>query len=527
MESKGLFKSWVPNWLVIFTLVFCMLHSMVLLGVYTSNVTYAASFLDVEPEDLQFSLSVTYGTFLATILIESRLFKFFPTKTYFVAIYALAAISFVLSVQTKNFALFIVLRFVEGILMALPWLPMRQLLITRFSSRNATIIAFTFNYGMLLLASPFIMNIAVWLLDNFDWSYMAYGSAILQMCCVGLVMLTFRSGRMHRKFPLYQVDWISYILVLTAILSFAFLLIYGEKYYWFRSDAVKISAASGTIASLLFLLRQEGLKRPVFDFGTFRFRDLRVGFMLFLLFYVGRASLNSVHQLMFSVWNWEPVRVGHVQLVNVLGNIVGMVLAAIFVSRKVSSQTIFIFGFSLMALYHFWFTFLFLPDVAFADIFWPYIIQGISVGMLLVPMVLFTISSVPTPFAPYAGTVGVAGRFWGSTIGFCLLQNVGVYLQKDHFTTLTRSLNPENPEVSARIASASEKFISVGYSREDAAKIVWQQMGTSVQKQALLLSDMEIFTVMGWLFAAVVVYLLFNRHLKMGLDIMKNRVWGS
>ncbi|PTT00334.1 MFS transporter, partial [Flavobacterium sp. HMWF030] len=76
MEDKSIFKSWVPKWAIIIILFVCLLHSMILLGVYTSNVTYAASFLDIEPEDLQFAMCVTYGTLLATILIESRFSSF-------------------------------------------------------------------------------------------------------------------------------------------------------------------------------------------------------------------------------------------------------------------------------------------------------------------------------------------------------------------------------------------------------------------------------------------------------------------
>ena len=120
MSQTSVFKPWVPNWAIILILIVCMLHSMVLLGVYTANVSYSASFLDVDVEDLQFSLCVTYGTFLATILIESRLFKFFPTKKYFVTIYSLAAITFILSAYTDNYSVFIMLRMVEGVLMALP-----------------------------------------------------------------------------------------------------------------------------------------------------------------------------------------------------------------------------------------------------------------------------------------------------------------------------------------------------------------------------------------------------------------------
>ena len=129
MASQTVFKPWMPDWAVKGVLIFCMLHSMVLLGLYTSNTTYSASFLDVEVEDLQYAMSLTYGTFLATILIESRLFKYFPTRNYFMAIYFLAALSFIISAYTHDYVLFIILRMVEGVLMALPWIPLRLLLL--------------------------------------------------------------------------------------------------------------------------------------------------------------------------------------------------------------------------------------------------------------------------------------------------------------------------------------------------------------------------------------------------------------
>ncbi|AWM13887.1 MFS transporter [Flavobacterium sp. NRK F10] len=527
MIQGNVFKPWVPNWLIILVLVFCMLHSMVLLGVYTSNITYSASFLDVEVEDLQFSLCVTYGTFLATILIESRLFKFFPTKKYFVTIYGLAAITFILSAYTDNFSLFIVLRMVEGVLMALPWIPLRQLLITRFQSKNAVILGFTFNYGTLLLASPFIMNIAVWLLENYDWKYMAYGSAMFQIICVGLVMLTFNENRFHKKIPLYQVDWSSYILVLTAILSGAFVFIYGEKLYWFDSIAIKAAIVVAFITGGLFVIRQVVLKRPCFDMGVFQFDNLRIGFLLFIIFYISRATLNICHSTMFSVWNWEPSRVAHVQYLNVIGNLIGMITAGFILAKGLASRYAFMLGFFLLAVYHLWFTFLFVPDAALRDIALPYTIQGMAVGVLFVPLVLFTVSSVPVEYAPFSGTVGVSGRFWGSTIGFCIMQNAQVFLQKKHYTKLSQSVLWESPETQERISQYTNSFIAKGYATDDAGKLAIRQVLDSLSKQSVLLGNMEIFTALGYVLLLLTVLLLFNKHLKQTFDIFKNRVWGS
>lgn len=527
MAKASVFKPWVPNWAVITILVFCMLHSMVLLGVYTSNLTYSASFLDVETEDLQFSLCVTYGTFLATILIESRLFKYFPTKKYFLTIYSLAALTFILTAYTENYVLFIILRIVEGILMALPWIPLRQLLITRFKSKNAVIIGFTLTYATLLLASPFIMNIAVWLLENYDWTYMAYGSGLFQILCVALIMITFNEQRVHKKMPLYQIDWASYILILTAILSGAFFWVYGEKKYWFASSQIVLALIISMITSGLFIIRQLLVKRPSLDMMVFKFANLRTGLLLFVLFYIARSTLNICHSTMFSVWNWEPSRVAHIQYINFSGNAIGMLLAAILMTKGVATRYIFIIGFSVFAVFHFWFTFLFLPDVSLSDIAIPYLLQGLAVGILFVPLVLFTVSSVPTEYAPFSGTIGVSGRFWGSTIGFSIMQNAQVYLQKKHFIQLSQFVALENPETQQRMELITKSFLGKGYATDQASQLAYKQLTANVSKQSVLLSNMEIFTVMGYVLLFVVLYLLVNQHLKQTFDIFKNRVWGS
>ena len=525
--NTGVFKSWVPNWLIIFTVIFCMLHSMVMLGVYTSNITYSASFLDVEPEDLQFSLCVTYGTFLATLLIEGRFFKYFPTRNYFLVIYSLASLTFVISGYTSNYPLFLLLRVAEGVLMALPALPMRQLLISRLKSRNATIMALSFNYAALLMASPFIMNITVWLLENYDWKYMAYGSAFFQLMCVALVLLTFNHNRFHKKLPLYQIDWISYVLILTAILCGAFVFIYGEKKYWFDSVQIVMASIVALVCSAFFIMRQVLVRRPVFDLVILSYANLRIGLLLFVLFYISRATLNICHSAMFTVWDWEPSRVAKVQYLNLLGNIVGMVGAAFFLAKQVAHRYIFILGFVFIAVYHLWFTFLFVPDVSLADIVFPYMLQGVSVGLLFVPLVLFTVSSVPQHLASSSGTAGVAGRFWGSTIGFCIMQNAQVYLTQFHTLKLNRFVLPESPETQNRLQQAIQSFIAKGYTEEDASKLAVKGIAASVKKQSLLLSNMEIFTFIGYGLLLLVVLLLVNRHLRQTFDIFKNKVWGS
>lgn len=527
MEQASVFRSWVPGWAIKAVLAICMLHSMVLLGLYTSNVTYSASFLDVEPEDLQYAMCITYGTFLATILIESHFFKFFPTRNYFISIYFLAALTFVLSAYTHDFILFIFLRMAEGVLMALPWIPMRILLLTQFRSRSATVIVFSLTYGALLMASPFIMNIAVWLLENYDWTYMAYGSAFFQLVCVGLVLLTFNGHRFNKKTPLYQVDWASFVLVHAAILCGSYVLVYGEKKYWFQSSGIILATMGFSLTGSLFLVRQLLVKRPCFNLNVFRYANLRTGLMLFILFYISRSTLNICHYMMGKVWNWEPVRIAHIQYLNVLGNAIGLFIAGLLMARAVTTRYIFIFGFGLMAIHHLWFTFLFVPDISLNDIALPYMLQGIAVGILFVPLALFTVSAVPSRLAPFSGSAGVAGRFWGNAIGFCIMQNAQVILQQKHYNKFQQFTSLESPQSQSRLAETVQLYLNKGFPADESHRLALRQIGEAVNRQSALLSDMEIFTAVGWVLVILVLFLMFNRPLKQSFDIFRNRLWGT
>lgn len=525
MDDKSIFKSWVPNWAIIIILFVCLLHSMILLGVYTSNVTYAASFLDIEPEDLQFAMCVTYGTLLATILIEARFSNFFPTKNYLMAVYSLIGITIVSSAYVTNFAVFLLLRVAEGILMALPVITIRQLLIERFNSKNAIIIGFSFYYGSLLLSTPFIMNIAVWFLDHYDWKYMLYVSGMLQVLNVFLILVTFKGHRITKKIPLYQIDWISYILVLTAILCGAYFFVYAEKKYWFESSQLVMMLIIALISGGMFIFKELLVKRPTFDFEVFKYANLRIGFLLFFLFYISRATLSLCHAAMFSIWNWDPSRVAGVQYLNGLGNVIGLILAAIFLMKSMSTKYIFMIGFSLIALFHFWFTYLFVPDVALSDIIIPYVLQGIGVGLLFVPLILFTTSSVPPKLAVSSGIVGVSGRFWGSTIGFCIMQNAVVFLNKKHFLKLSQFVTDSSTQTQEVMTKTSQSFMAKGYSLDEANALALKKVFGSVAKQSTLLANMEIYTIVGYGLLVLIVLIACNQHLKSTITLFKSKVW--
>jgi len=527
MKTQEIFKSWVPTWFAGVVAILCMMHCMILLGVYTSNATYAASFLDIEPEDLQYAMSITYGTFLCTIMIEGRLFKYFPTKKYLVTIYLISAICITISAFVSNYKAFLCLRIIEGVIMALPWLPLRHMIISKLKSKNAIIIGFTFNYGALLAATPFIMSLTVWILDNYNWKLMTFISASFQVFCALLVWLTFTNNRFYKKVPLYQIDWTSYILALVAVLLGSYVFIYGEKLYWFQSRKIILYTALALITSGLFIFRQGYIKRPALDLNTFRYRNLLLGVSLFIAFYIARATLNMCHATMLTIWYWEPMRVANVQYINLGGNILGMICAGYLLAKNFNVLKIFSMGFLFLAIYHFAFTFLFVPDVRISDIFVPYLIQGFGVGLLFVPLVLFTVSSVPTKYASYSGLMGVFGRFWGSTIGFCIMQNSFVAFINKHYDKLSQNVRAESTEYQDRIKTETSVFLEKGFSSDEASKLALKTFVSQVKEQATLLSQMEIYTYVGYAMLSISLLLVCTQPLFKTYKLFRNKLWSS
>lgn len=527
MKTQDIFKSWVPTWMVVVVGIFCMMHCMILLGVYTSNATYAASFLDIEPEDLQFAMSITYGTFLCTIMIEGRLFKYFPTKKYLVAIYLTSAVLITISAYINYYPVFLCIRIIEGFLMALPWLPLRQMVISKLKSKNAVIVGFTFNYGALLAATPFIMSLTVWMLDNYDWKYMTFVSASFQVFCAILVILTFNNKSFYKKLPLYQIDWTSYILALVSILLGTFVLVYGEKLYWFQSRKIILYTALSCITAGIFIYRQNIIKRPVLDLNIFRYKNLTLGVVLFIFFYIARATLNLCHSTMLTTWYWEPIRVANVQYINLFGNVIGLSCAGFLLSRNFSVIKIFAIGFFFLAVYHFAFTFLLVPDVKIQDIAIPYAIQGFGVGLLFVPMVLFTVSAVPSKYASFAGLMGVFGRFGGSTLGFCIMQNTNVFFTNKHYDKLSQFVIGESTEYQSRISAEISKYLNQGFTNDQASKLALKNIVNQVKEQSNLLSLMEIYTYVGYIMLTISLLLLLTQPIFKSYKLFKNKLWSS
>ena len=216
---------------------------------------------------------------------------------------------------------------------------------------------------------------------------------------------------------------------------------------------------------------------------------------------------------MASVWKWHWEYVLEIQYFNVLGTIIGVLAALFMMIKKVEFRYIFALGFFLLTASLFWFSFLFYPDTSVEAIAPPLILEGIAQGILFTPLVMYMMGSVHPSISSNVGVTGTAIRFWGSTIGFSLMQNLVFYFLSKHQLLLSNSLDLTHPLFQEQWNSILGKNAS-SHINSEAFSMSAQSIKSQVMSQALLLSNVEIYRGLSLLGVVTFVVVLGYQPLK-------------
>jgi DHA2 family multidrug resistance protein len=188
-------------------------------------------------------------------------------------------------------------------------------------------------------------------------------------------------------------------------------------------------------------------------------------------------------------------------LCNVAGLIVFMIISArLLVYKKNATLQFLLAGFGTMLLYHLWMYFIFTPDLSFEDLIMPMFLQGAASGILFVPIMIFTLSSIPP-------TTGIAGlllaaftRFFSllnATAGFYNLQLYYNQLFKESFLYNLSSVDQQTTE---RLNGFRQLYLSKGFSTDQANSLANISLAKVLSVQSQLLTNRAVF-----LFIAIIV----------------------
>jgi hypothetical protein len=494
----SIYRKWLPKWLRLPLLIIALFPHLMLMSLFHSNISFSASFMGIEQEDIQYLLSLMYGSIVVTLLIFNRFTAYFRIRTYIIIMCASSMLILGLMSITNDYGLMMVLRTLGGIFGLMEGACFLPLIIGQLKTRHARMITYLILYGFILTGGTLTASLVKPAIADFGWSEMMNVAMYFHIVILLIAVLIFTNERLIAKYPLFQFDYTACLFLLITLHSGAFVLIFGRKLYWFESGQIVLASVLCLIFGGLFILKQYKVKRPIFHFEVLLQKNMFIGLLMFFFFYVIRSGVNNVYTVMASVWGWPWEYIVDVQYFNVIGTILGIVVSGFLIAMEVRSTFIFGFGFFMLAVDCAWFITVFYPDTTLWKVGLPLALQGFAQGWLFTPLAMFLITGIPAKLVGNGSTLGTSMRFWATNFGFAIIQNLTYLLNKKHYSVLQQSLNSSNPLAQTTWNNTMQQF-TPQFNDEVASTLTTGKLSAMVNNQALLLSNMEIFNGLMWL----------------------------
>lgn len=502
------FKSFVPQWLAKILLFLLLLPNMVLFFLPVANTEVAAGYYGLQTNEISYMISLYYAGFASFYALERRFYSYFTYKRYFLTFQLIQILCCVVLFSSSNLLVLYAVRFFQGMLFASAvnlYLSMIALKIKTFRAKEASYSLF---FGMLLCTSVFNNIITADLIDNFNFDFLFHLMIVAYALNIFVVLIMMKINIEIRSFPLVGLDVPSFILMAIFLISLGYCSVFGQQYYWLQSTEISIALGICLLSLALFTLRQLNLKRCYIDLKIVTYKKFIIGIIILFSLYICRFSISYSGQFFTQILGMDPRHNSYMYALNLLGIIVGVTYACIHLIKKRTVFLLWIPGFIFLFAYHFLMNQQLMFYANESTYYLPMFLQGIGLGFIMVPTILYCISSVPFYLAPSAAAFCLFVRFMGYTVSQMLTNYYTIYnsvLHRDRFLYKIQSSNPLYLE---RLQLIKQKLSLHGYSDGKLDLIASNLFQKELKQQVLLRSIMDYYTLMMYFSIAVIVFIV-------------------
>lgn len=490
------FKSWIAAspLLMRISLFIILMSSLVQFGIFALTSNYALSLAGAQPEDMSFALLVTYVGILVTLPVQFRFLRYFETRNYLLFNIMAGMFLSIACANISDMTLFTILRFFQGIVICNIAGCMLIIIFSIIKTEKMQVIGSSVFYGS-ILSSGTLIGLAVSLVvSSYDWKNIYTYLMIYQVLTLILSLLIFKAKTGHKRYPLYQIDWIGCILFITAGITVAYTMIYGPKYYWFEDTRIVTSAIVSVVTAASFALRMSLAKRPLINLDVFKHKNFVIGLAILAFYYGIKDSINLIYNYTATILKWSVTDTVLLAVCNIAGLVIAMIISSqLLLHYRHRITNFFLTGFALMLIYHIYILYILTPDLSFGNLALPVFIQGLASGMLMVPIIVFILSSAP----PYTGTTGVVvaayTRFTATLNSVAGFYTVQLYYNQAHRESLLKGIIPEDTAVMGRINDFGQSA-GIGYVNLNRLLVTQGQLLTI--KSVFLMASVLLFVVL-------------------------------
>jgi len=217
-----------------------------------------------------------------------------------------------------------------------------------------------------------------------------------------------------------------------------------------------------------------------------------------------------------SLLGWTALQSGLLMLPSTLFVAVMMPVVAQLIQRGIPQKYLIATGMSIFFIYSYLSYRVLTPDTSAGNFFWILIIRGLGLGLLSVPVSTMSLSTLRGQEIGQGAAFSGMLRQLGGAFGVALISTFVSRQTQVHRYALVTHLNVNDLNVQQRVAQMAAGMMQrPGMDSLIARQTAYAMLDGAVDKQATLLSYMDVFLFVGIMFLVCVpVVLLFIKNAK-------------
>jgi MFS transporter, DHA2 family, multidrug resistance protein len=366
-------------------------------------------------------------------------------------------------------------------------------------------------WGLGIIVAPILGPVfGGWLTDTYSWRWVFYINGPVGVVSF-LMIRQFVFDPPYIKRAAGGIDYWGIGMLAVGIGALQYLLDKGQQEDWFASTLIVGLAVLAVVTLVVFVIRELSVTNPIVDLRVFKVREYTAGvFLMMVLGFVLYGSLVLLPIMLQTLFGYPAMQAGFATAPRGLGALIFMPLVGLFVARvdprKLIGTGLLIGGVSLLWLGDL------STNAGYWDIFWPQFIQGTSLGLIFVPLTTITMDAIPVNKMGNATSLFSLTRNVGASIGIAMTSTWLIRQQQVQTSVLGSNVDPYNEASRATLDTAQAAFIASGSDPTTAMQLAYGAVSGMVGRQATMLSFVEIFRTLGWIFILMLPLLLLTRR---------------
>jgi MFS transporter, DHA2 family, multidrug resistance protein len=354
-------------------------------------------------------------------------------------------------------------------------------------------------WGLGIVVAPILGPVlGGWLTDTYSWRWVFYIN--LPVGIASLIMTRiyiFDPAYLRRETT--KVDYWGIGLLALWVGTLQLALDLGQEHDWFSSWFILALVVTSGLGVVAFLAREWLAKEPVIDLRVFKERSYATGvFLMTTLGFVLYGSLVLLPIMLQTLLGYPSLQAGYAMAPRGMGSVIGMPLVGLIVGRF-DARKLVAGGLVTGAITLFWLGELNL-NTGYWDVFWPQFVQGIGLSLIFVPLTTISMDSIPRERMGNATSLFNLMRNLGGSIGIAVTGTLLARKSQIYTNVLGGHVDAYSLRAQQTLEGLKQSFIAAGSDPVTASQRAYAAMFGMVQRQAMMVSFVDVFRLLGTMF---------------------------